>query len=151
MRVKSPRIAVRAVIVHDERVLLVNAWPGASSTLLCAPGGGVETGTSLMENLRREVLEETGLEVEVGAPCLVNEFHDPKTGFHQVDVFFRCFLINGAEIEADWQDPEEVVNRHVWARQEDFTALRVKPDALQNVAFGDASAFTYDPLEEIVS
>ncbi|MEM1021733.1 MAG: NUDIX domain-containing protein, partial [Pseudomonadota bacterium] len=74
---KSPRLAVRALILHQNRLLLVNAWGGGVSDLWTAPGGGVERGASLPENLAREVHEETGLEIDVGAPCLVNEFHDP--------------------------------------------------------------------------
>ena len=42
-------------------MLLVNAYPGEASDLWCAPGGGAEAGTSLHDNLVREVLEETGL------------------------------------------------------------------------------------------
>lgn len=151
MRAKSPRIAVRAVILHESRVLLVNAWPGKRSTLLCAPGGGVEPGTSLPDNLKREVFEETGLRIMVGVPCLVNEFHDPKIGFHQIDVFFHCTLTDGADIKPDWIDPEEVVNRHVWAARHDFARLRVKPDALERIAFEPFIAISYDPLETIVS
>ncbi|MFK7765301.1 MAG: NUDIX hydrolase, partial [Roseobacter sp.] len=95
--------------------------------------------------------EETGLRVSVGAPCLVNEFHDPKSGFHQIEVFFRCSLTDGAEIEPHWKDPEEVVNRHVWAARDDFARLRVKPDALERIAFEPTTAPSYDPLETIVS
>jgi len=60
MRPKSPRIAVRAIIVEDGRLLMVNAWPDGRSPLMCAPGGGVEVGSSLPDNLTREVFEETG-------------------------------------------------------------------------------------------
>ena len=74
-----PRLAARAVIVEDGRLLLVNAYADAASTLWCAPGGGVEAGTSLPENLIREVHEETGLTIRVGPPCLINEFHAPST------------------------------------------------------------------------
>ena len=59
MRQKSPRIAVRAVLIHDNKLLLVNAWPDGKSKLLCAPGGGVEPGSALPDNLMREVYEET--------------------------------------------------------------------------------------------
>ena len=90
------RLAVRAVIVEEGRLLLVNAYPGEESALWCAPGGGVEKHSSLADNLVREVYEETGLTVEVGAPCLVNEFHSEASGFHQVDMFFRCRVREGA-------------------------------------------------------
>ena len=94
----GPRLAARAVIVEDGRLLLVNAVADPKATLWCAPGGGVETGASLPDTLIREVHEETGLVIEVGAPCLINEFHAPERGFHQVEVFFRCQIASGALI-----------------------------------------------------
>lgn len=147
---KTPRLAVRAVVLHQGRVLLVNAWPAGRSRLLCAPGGGVEPGHSLPDNLAREVREETGLDVEVGAPCLVNEFHDPKSGFHQVEVFFHCTLRGSAQVDPNWKDPEDIVSEHVWAAPEDFPQLLVKPDALYQLAFSGDAKISYDPLEAIV-
>ena len=79
MKHRSPRLAARALILHEDRLLLVNAYPAGRSDLWCAPGGGVEAGASLHENLIREVHEETGLTIAVGPPALVNEFHDPAT------------------------------------------------------------------------
>ena len=61
IRLKSPRVAVRGIILHENRLLLVNAYPGDESDLWCAPGGGAEPGQSLPDNLVREVAEETGL------------------------------------------------------------------------------------------
>lgn len=117
---------------------------------MCAPGGGVEPGSSMPENLEREVYEETGLRVRAGPPCLVNEFHDPASGFHQVEVFFRCELMGSAEVDPTWQDPEQIVSEHMWAAPEDFAELMVKPDSLFQVAFGDGGAASYDALERIV-
>lgn len=144
----EPRLAVRAVIVEDGRLLLVNAFRDAASTLWCAPGGGVEAHASLPENLMREVYEETGLVIAVGAPCLVNEFHAPDSGFHQVEVFFRCRLVSGA-LRDDWRDPEGVVSRRRWVTRDEMATLRVKPDSLGRVAF--ARGIGYDPLERLVS
>ena len=70
MSLPCPRLAVRAVLIHDGRLLMVNAYPGQTDGLMCAPGGGVERGASLPSNLRREVYEESGLRINVGAPCL---------------------------------------------------------------------------------
>ena len=110
MAKRSPRLAARALILIEDRLLLVNAYPGGISDLWCAPGGGAESGTSLPQNLAREVMEETGLTVAVGEPAMVNEFHDPRTGFHQVDVFFRCTVLAGA-LSPGWRDPEGVVTQ----------------------------------------
>ena len=149
MNHRSPRLATRALILHQDRLLLVNAYPGGQSDLWCAPGGGAEPGTSLPANLRREVMEETGLTVEVGAPALINEFHDPDSGFHQVDIFFRC-KITGGVLDPDWRDPESVVTeRRFFARSDlDLGRIRFKPDSLAGAAWGEG--LLYDPLERLV-
>lgn len=131
--------------------MLVNAWPNGHSNLLCAPGGGVEPGSALPDNLIREVYEETGLRVEVGGPCLVNEFHDPRSGFHQVEVFFRCAVLGSARIDPGWSDVEKVVSEHHWVTHSEMTTLKVKPSTLIDVAFGVEPGLSYDPLERIVS
>jgi 8-oxo-dGTP diphosphatase len=148
MLAQKPRLAVRALILHQGRLLLVNAYPGAHLDLWCAPGGGVEPGQSLPQNLAREVMEETGLTVTVGAPVLVNEFHDPDTGFHQVDLFFRCTLAAG-DLDETWQDPEGVVTDRRFFTREDLATIRIKPDSLPTAAWGTAAAL-YDPLEMIL-
>ncbi len=141
------RIATRAVIVIENRLLLVNAFPGEQSDLWCAPGGGVEPHASLPDNLAREVHEETGLTIKVGPPCLVNEFHNPDTGFHQVEVFFRCTVTDGV-LSDNWLDPEAIVTRRRFVTHEEMQSLRFKPDSLPHVAF--SRSMGYDPLERLV-
>lgn len=146
---RTPRLAARALILHEDQVLLVNAYPGGRSDLWCAPGGGVESGASLPENLAREVREETGLTIAVGDPALVNEFHDPRSGFHQVDLFFRCTIIAG-QIDPSWRDPEGVVTERRFFSRADLASgkVRFKPDSLPRAAWG--TGCLYDPLEPIV-
>jgi ADP-ribose pyrophosphatase YjhB (NUDIX family) len=143
----GPRLAVRALILRDDRLLLVNAWKGRTH-LWCAPGGGVELHQALPEALAREVREETGLEVEVGEPCLVNEFHDPGGTFHQVDLYFRCRIRSG-DPEGAWVDPEGIVTHRRWVTREEMARLRVKPDSLAAAAWAAPGAILYDPLEPI--
>ncbi len=143
----SVRLAVRGVVLHEDRLLLVNAWADERSTLWCAPGGGVELGQSLPDNLAREVMEETGLTVQVGPPCLVNEFHDPARDFHQVEVFFRCKLTGGT-LDDNWQDPERIVTKRRWFTRDEAEAILLKPSSLIQVAW--ARGFAYDPFEPIV-
>lgn len=142
------RIATRAIIIKDDRLLLVNAWRD-NSDLWCAPGGGADPHHSLPDNLAREVYEETGLTVSVGESCLVNEFHDPACDFHQVDIYFRCEILKG-ETNARWEDPDGVVNRHIWASRAEMAKLRFKPDSLVSVAWNDEDRPSYDPLEPLI-
>ena len=141
-----PRLAVRGVILQDNRLLLVNAWADPARDLWCAPGGGVERGQSLPDNLAREVHEETGLTVSVGPPCLVNEFHDPGGSFHQVEIFFRCKITAGT-LDPAWRDPDGVVTRRGFFTQGEVAGLRLKPSSLAQIAWGRGLA--YDPLEPI--
>ena len=143
------RLAARAVLVHRDRLLLVNAYPPATgSDLWCCPGGGAEPHEALPDTLIRELHEETGLTVRVDLPCLVNEFHDPARGFHQVEVFFRCRLRSGALDDA-WKDREGVVTRRRWVARAELAGLRHKPSSLAEVAWGTGAA-AYDRLERIV-
>ena len=142
------RVAVRGIILRENRLLIVNAYPGDLSDLWCAPGGGAEPGLSLPDNLIREVHEETGLAVRVGSPCLVNEFHDPGRDFHQVDVYFRCEIADG-DLTDGWTDPEGIVTRRRFVTREELARLRHKPDSLAGVAWGDGGIL-YDPLEPMV-
>lgn len=146
-KTQGPRLAVRALILHQDRLLLVNAWPGGVSDLWAAPGGGVERGQSLPDSLAREVHEETGLTIAVGAPALVNEFHDPDSGFHQVEVFFRATITAG-QLDEAWLDPEGIVTKRRFFSRPQMAQIRFKPGLLAEAAWG--SETLYDPLEVIV-
>jgi 8-oxo-dGTP diphosphatase len=145
----TPRIAARAIILRDNALLMVNAFAGTKSDLWCAPGGGVEPHSSLPDNLIREIHEETGLTISVQDPCLVNEFHDPDSTFHQIDIYFRCTIVAG-DIDPTWRDPENIVTKRRFFSREELKTIRYKPDSLPDVAFSPEKAVHYDALEPIV-
>lgn len=142
------RLATRAIIMNEDKLLIVNAWRGRTH-LWCAPGGGAEPHQSLPANLSREVFEETGITVKVGEPCLVNEFHDPEGDFHQVDIYFRCEIVSG-DLHGEWTDPEGVVSHRRWVTRSELSQFRLKPDSLAAVAWRDPDAPSYDALEPIL-
>ncbi len=70
-------VAVGAVIVQDDTLLLVQRAHDPAAGRWAVPGGRVEPGETLAGAARREVLEETGLEVAVGDIAWVGDSIGP--------------------------------------------------------------------------
>jgi 8-oxo-dGTP diphosphatase len=60
-----PTLAVGGVVVHDDALLLVKRGNEPNKGLWTVPGGRVESGEFMTDTCRREVMEETGIEIEV--------------------------------------------------------------------------------------
>ena len=85
------RPAVYGLIMHEEKVLLMNTILTGRYSL---PGGGIELGEQIEETLRREVQEETGLEIEVGRFAGFKEnffYYDPSgNAYHSFLFYYFC-------------------------------------------------------------
>ena len=79
---ERPVVGVGAVILDDDRVVLVKRAHPPLQGEWSLPGGVVELGETLRDAVAREVLEETGLDVEVGALVEVVDrvLHDRTAG-----------------------------------------------------------------------
>ena len=91
-----PAIGVSAIIFDsDERVLLIQRGKPPAAGWWHAPGGKLEAGESMVEGVRREVREETGLEVIIGPIMAVVERR--QEGFHYVIIDFLARLADPAQ------------------------------------------------------
>lgn len=63
---KSPIVGVGAVIFDGASVLLAQRGQEPAKGTWSLPGGAVELGEKLVDALKREILEEIGIEIEVG-------------------------------------------------------------------------------------
>ena len=98
----EPRIRVSALLRWEDRILLCrHEKPGKEYWLL--PGGGVNSGESLVDALRRELMEEVGVgkELTLEGPVAIAESISPERSFaakHVVHIVFSGDL-SGRSLE----------------------------------------------------
>jgi len=95
------------LIVRDGRVLLIRRGKEPFKGYWSLPGGGVEPGETMREAVKREVREETGLEVEVGDEA---GRAGPVVAFH-VTVTGGRLRAGDDATECEFVEPNEVLRR----------------------------------------
>jgi len=113
-----PLVGVGALIVHQDKVVIVQRGTEPLKGQWSIPGGALEIGETLRECAAREALEETGLHVEAGPVLEVFDsiYHAPdgRIQYHYVLIDFACRLLGGElraggdAVQARWVSLEEL-------------------------------------------
>ena len=114
----APQIAVGAIVIRDNKVLLIKRGQPPGEGLWSIPGGSVELGETLQEAVEREVREETGVTVRAGNPVytfdLIDRDDSGRIRFHYVIVDLAADYVSGRPrpdddaSEARWVTSEEL-------------------------------------------
>jgi len=116
---KRPILGIGALIFQGKRMLLAQRGKQPLMGLWSLPGGVLETGETLVDGIRREVREETGLDVKPLEIATVFERiipdADGRTEYHYVLIDYIC-RVTGGEAQ-----PASDVSALAWVTEEELT------------------------------
>lgn len=109
-------VAVRAIIINKSgKLLVVSDREGAEYWHL--PGGWVEPLEGIFAACKREVLEETGMEIEPEKIIGIGEwFEDARKKFgnivQKIELYVFCKIIGNEKLNMEWVDHDKGLIKH---------------------------------------
>ncbi len=136
----SPIYAKARAIVIERGAVLLSEYDDASGLHYNLPGGTVEAGETLHDALVREVREETGLAVQVGALRYVWEYVPEQRGFFygaqaSVTLCFACGIVRDTGTPS--LDPNQTGSR--WIALSDLPQTTLLPPEIIPYLVADAA------------
>ena len=123
-----PRVAVGAVVIHQNKVLLVQRGKAPAKGEWAIPGGSVELGETLQQAVEREIFEETGVRIQAGELVYTFEsIHQDPNGriiFHYVILDYSARYLSGTPV------PNDDVLAAQWVAPLDVNGLNINATTL---------------------
>ena len=125
---KHPLVGVGAILLKRDRILMAQRGKEPLKGWWSLPGGALETGESLADGVRREVREETGLEIrplgvlEIFERIMRDSNGEPE--YHYVLIDYVCRITGGTLCAGD------DVCRVEWVRRSELVKLQITEGTL---------------------
>jgi len=125
---QRPIIGVGALILKRDRILMAQRGKEPLKGSWSLPGGALETGESLADGVRREVREETGLDIRpIGVLEIFERIMRDASGapeYHYVLIDYMCHIVGGTLA------PGDDVCAVEWVRRRDLPKLQITEGTL---------------------
>ena len=132
-RTENTELTTMCMISDGTKILVQDRnrqdWPGISF-----PGGHVEHGESFVAAVKREVKEETGLEIENPVLCGIKQWPN-ESGARYIVLFFKANNFRG-----ELRSSEE--GRVFWIERDELTQYRLATDSLDMVRIMENPSLT---------
>jgi ADP-ribose pyrophosphatase YjhB (NUDIX family) len=129
---ERPIVGVGGVVIHKERVLLIRRAHQPLQGEWSIPGGGLDVGETIVQGVRRELEEETGIDVRVLDHIETFEriVRDGSghVQYHYVILDYLCGLAGG-ELRAGG-DATDVA----WAAEDELATYALRETAMRVIA-----------------
>ena len=143
---RNIRSAARAVIICNG-CLLATKMRDKRGVYYILPGGGQQPGETLEEAVRRECLEEVGIQVKVIRMLYVREyigknhnFSKRHAGFHQIEHVFLC-EVEDPSLACPGTETDNYQIGVSWLALERLGSIRFYPEAIKKYFTPDGFEF----------
>jgi len=131
------RNAVRAVIIHDNHILMLRKIGGGKPERFALPGGGQNPGETLDQALQRECMEEISTEVNIKRLRHIGDFFKlrdstPPTIRQHVEFYFECSVPTDY-IPANGDHPDKHQVEVAWLNLDEITENNLYPQSLSGL------------------
>ncbi|WP_298721509.1 NUDIX hydrolase [uncultured Ferrovibrio sp.] len=120
----QPLVGLGAIVWKDGKVLLVQRGRPPRAGIWSLPGGAQHLGETVAEGIRRELREETGVEIELlGLVEVIDAMHRDADGrllYHYTIVDYAARWVSGEAVAGDdaaavaWVDPADLPRFELW-------------------------------------
>jgi len=130
------RNAARALIIREDRLLLLRKDGDARGERYALPGGAQDPGETLQQALQRECVEEIDTQVQVGDLLHVADYFkqrdtDPPSTKHLVEFLFEC-AVPDDYTPRNGHHPDKHQVEVVWAALPDLRWMTLFPKSLSS-------------------
>lgn len=128
------RVASAAIVLHEEKILLVRYKDKNGGSFLVGPGGGIQGDESLFDAVKREVFEETRLLVRPDKMLFIEDLL--TVNYRMLKIWFLCEFVSG-EIAKSKEAHDEGIIEVAWFGKTQLCNEIVYPSAVLDCDWKD--------------